>query len=818
SLQTVWNRGILTLTGFPGDGKTQIVENLIVTLLKRPPTEFPEGKNAEGKNYWNHCLIKDKPDYNVVMVTSPNDWVMKVKPEKNQLIVLEDMLGSATFTPSILESWIPYLDEIFHYGMIHRPNSLVIVTLHRHQMDKMHPRFKHHPLFHTKNVVDLSREPYDYGGYDKMRILEKICEHVQTSKRGLDMEYGEQEHVRKTETRSFGYSCRLYALVRSFSVQGQAFFRNPDRSFETVLQKVLSFDKVMHYTLACVILFDGKLKLDKSSFEDYDEDAQNIFRQVRIALDVPEDVSLAKMRYICTMLNGVFIKPIQLHQWEIIHERTFYQLCDGIMKTLSKKVIELCSLDFVVQRLRTSTFYAEYMESFAPVYQKDYKELAQRLTFEFLRGNVRLISSHQAFADIRFAEVWAKFISDMGTFSPVVDMKGDYNRSIFFWLAYYGSEAAIRYLLKQEEDMEDIKDEEWFKEELNLALFAACAGHSMHSGKLVKLLLMNGAEIEMAKENLPEADMVLLYGAEVYELAVKQRASLLHIASLYGTYESVEALLIAGLDKDEPTNDGYTPSHRAAMNRYDGAGAIKALTKHKADLTVLNKRNETALHEAVRCGNDLALRHLERSGCKITNESKMGDGRSLLAVAAGQESEQCVRIILEATEKQPKPKGTQDCWKALHEACALGNKKIVKLLLDRGSEVNEKGNNGWTPIQFASIFDLDEIGRMLLEKKVEGDVNAITSSKRSALHTAAENGYYEMCDVLLTFGAKPEALNNQMEYPMNLAATNGHLELVKMFAVEGMEQDYPRESYREREYMMRMMMGGRRMREMFDYD
>jgi ankyrin repeat protein len=54
------------------------------------------------------------------------------------------------------------------------------------------------------------------------------------------------------------------------------------------------------------------------------------------------------------------------------------------------------------------------------------------------------------------------------------------------------------------------------------------------------------------------------------------------------------------------------------------------------------------------------------------------------------------------------------------------------------------------------------------------DVNCTTSSKITPLHLAAENGYSELCHIFMDKGAKPEMMTRQGEFPLTLAAKNGH--------------------------------------------
>jgi hypothetical protein len=94
---------------------------------------------------------------------------------------------------------------------------------------------------------------------------------------------------------------------------GKQYFANPSKAFENVIQKVFNFDKIIFYTMAVAVLFDGKLDLDKEVFEQYTDRQQKIFRELIDPLQCPKDVDLGKMRYAATLLNGVFFTPRQLH-------------------------------------------------------------------------------------------------------------------------------------------------------------------------------------------------------------------------------------------------------------------------------------------------------------------------------------------------------------------------------------------------------------------------------------------------------------------------------------------------------------------------
>nr|XP_034302047.1 uncharacterized protein LOC105321881 [Crassostrea gigas] len=793
----LWNRGWVTITGFPGDGKRALAEHLMVKFVRKPEKP-PQRPTPKEQNEWEGAWLDEdgRPQYTVVHVNSYQEWQRKVDPTKKQCVLIDKIFGPATYTISKVEEWINHLDEILETAVRNRPNTLVIITFQKHQLEKIHPRVTLCPLFQSKHVIDLTNDRYKAKNNERQKILEGSC----SGKHGLLI--NEQDDVIRSNLNSFAYHCRLYGGVKSFHMEGMQYFKSPENSMETVLEKVFRFDKIIYYTLACVGLFDGKIELDKGRFEDYTAFQQNIFRQLKIALEVPHDVNLEKMRHACTLLCGVFLEPIQLHHWKFCHERMFFFVTHSVFKRIPLKVLEICSLNFLMERIRTSSYFTITMESNLCVWNKDYTALAQRLVFEILRSNARLIASHPSLCDIRFGEAFVKFMGEMGSLQPVFLQRADYHRSFFFWLCYYGQEQTIKHLLKHE-DFKNIKEMEWFKEELDVSLFAACNRNGASSGRVVKMLLEEGASLS-SRDPLPDDDFVLLYGQDMFELTRKLNAPLLHVAALYGSLDTLQGLIANGADVNQRTEDGFSVYHRVARNPDDAA--LRALLQPKPDLTsIKSATGSLPIHEAIRCGNDNATRHFSEGIPK--DAYKMEDGRSMLAAATGVGVESVVKTLSNAMGSA-NPVGCQDNWPPLHSACAFGNANLVETLLGNGADVNAKGTGGWTALHFAVLFNRSRIVEFLLKKKA--DVNSQAMDRKTPLHIAAENDHWSLVDLLLENGAKPENTTNEGDFAITLAASNGHIELVKTFVEEGIELEFPQvreEDPDERQRAFMMMMG-----------
>jgi general secretion pathway protein A len=121
---------------------------------------------------------------------------------------------------------------------------------------------------------------------------------------------------------------------------------------------------------------------------------------------------------------------------------------------------------------------------------------------------------------------------------------------------------------------------------------------------------------------------------------------------------------------------------------------------------------------------------------------------------------------------------------ALMDASIQGNLDLVNVLLSHGADVNMKDFYGLSSLIYASNEGHTEIVKTLLTHSA--DVNMQDNSYgMTALIYASFNGYKEIVEILLCKGADLNATDNTVVTPLMSAAINNHANIVELLLSKG---------------------------------
>ncbi|RDW75101.1 hypothetical protein BP6252_06243 [Coleophoma cylindrospora] len=173
--------------------------------------------------------------------------------------------------------------------------------------------------------------------------------------------------------------------------------------------------------------------------------------------------------------------------------------------------------------------------------------------------------------------------------------------------------------------------------------------------------------------------------------------------------------------------------------------------------------------------SSLLLRLLKNGAVDASTRDDHGD--TLLSQAAERGNEVIVALLLETdqfeTDLNDKSRRTP-----LHWASHNGHINIVKLLLEKGADVNAADKDSCSPLYWASQDGQIDVVKLLLEKGAS--INTAEHTGWTPLHRASEDGHVDVVKLLLEMGANINATGMNGKAPLYIASKNGHGDVVKL--------------------------------------
>ncbi|KAL8765444.1 MAG: hypothetical protein Q9209_007471 [Squamulea sp. 1 TL-2023] len=140
--------------------------------------------------------------------------------------------------------------------------------------------------------------------------------------------------------------------------------------------------------------------------------------------------------------------------------------------------------------------------------------------------------------------------------------------------------------------------------------------------------------------------------------------------------------------------------------------------------------------------------------------------------------------FLEAGDRHPIiDRDSDDVGSTLTAASLGGHDKVVRLLLDKGADVNAYGGYFGTALQTASARGHYKIVQLLLDKGA--DVNAQGGIYNNALQAASALGHYKVVQLLLDKGANVNAQGGHYGNALQAALQGGYSSIVQLLLDNG---------------------------------
>jgi len=246
-------------------------------------------------------------------------------------------------------------------------------------------------------------------------------------------------------------------------------------------------------------------------------------------------------------------------------------------------------------------------------------------------------------------------------------------------------------------------------------------------------------------------------------------------------------LIEDGASASQARPDGTTPLMHAAL--YSNVPCMRLLMEHGADPNAANAAGATALMWSVHDPEKVAL--LLDKGADVKARTKAG--RTALLIAARQQGKADVIRMLLAKGADPKDKDEMG-GTALMLAAEAGDLEVVKLLVEKGVEINAEAHPGFGAPRFGNLMpdfvkahsgeppggptalalavaaDNADVVRFLLEHGAK--VNVRTLGGFNPLLVSARHKQTAIVRMLLAAGADPNSTEYRGATPLTAAAAS----------------------------------------------
>ncbi|CAH3039511.1 unnamed protein product [Pocillopora meandrina] len=218
------------------------------------------------------------------------------------------------------------------------------------------------------------------------------------------------------------------------------------------------------------------------------------------------------------------------------------------------------------------------------------------------------------------------------------------------------------------------------------------------------IIAVKGNHVEVVKYLLQRgADISLTYGPD--------KGNVLHIASQEGSVAVIiEMLLSYDLRPDPRDGEGNTPlAYAAAFGQIE---AVNCLLEHGADPFLKGQNGWSLLHFAAQSGNVVIIETMLSKGLDIDSRAQsLGITPAMVSIRFGKL--EALKYLLEKGA-DGSLKTSEGQFSHLSLAVKAGSVAAIELLLSHGCSIDDRDNQGETPLMHAAVAGNTEVLKYLL--------------------------------------------------------------------------------------------------------
>ncbi|XP_048239007.1 uncharacterized protein LOC124117623 [Haliotis rufescens] len=688
----------VTITGASGDGKTSMALMLGSEYLKK--------------------------GYELYLVNNISEFKLScVRQDKDQCFIFDDIFGTvgmSTDSPhlrQILYSLNSYLERMesnvsetlqpnpnYKHRLVH-PNTIVgniviifTTKLYNLEHGKLHCGEHDYVFFKGDSVIDLTKADCRYTRDEKKKMFLKH-KHYNNNRTNFDL-----DTICDIKDQLFGFplKCKLFFSFPQLHDQYEDFFKTPLTFLRRELESLLNDNNNRSAALILMMLCEGSLNLCELQIKSNNQVLENHLSTVSSVVNGFNRLEIATcVKY----LSGTYFTRGDITSFS---HPSIYDACAFVYYGINPAfMLKYCSIRFLYGRVQAKTVPAcETDEDRHVIYVSDaYNDIiASRLAGAVREGNYRMSIMHPILERHAIVD---KVLDELKPFLSRTSVTVEHGNNMFHYACFSGNVYLVRKLIP----------------------FCEINSKGMCGLTPVMIAVMLGLQGVF--------HLLVSEGGDI-TLTNKDNDSCLHLACMRGQKPLIEYLL-PKTDINMRGNMGRTPVMNAAWSGKKDVFDI--LVSNGADITLTDNDNNNILHLACEGGNKPLIEYLLPK-TDINRRGYMGRTPVMNAAWKGKKDVFDFLVSMGADITLT----DNDNNNILHLTCWGGNKPLAEYLLPK-TDINTRGNNGWTPVMTAAWSGKKDVFDFLVSKGA--DITLTDYDNDNILHLACEGGNKALVEYLL---------------------------------------------------------------------
>ncbi|KAJ3658220.1 hypothetical protein Zmor_009973 [Zophobas morio] len=216
---------------------------------------------------------------------------------------------------------------------------------------------------------------------------------------------------------------------------------------------------------------------------------------------------------------------------------------------------------------------------------------------------------------------------------------------------------------------------------------------------------------------------------------------------------------------------------------------IKLLIDNGIYVNVRNTYGRTPLHFCCENADFKTTEALLEHRALVNTLDKDDNSALHYASTSSTKNTEVLKLLLDKGSNVNTPNSTG--LTPLHYACLGGNVDNVKLLLENNAMINFVDEDRNNPLHVALFWNNRNVAKFLIDNGI--DINARNGNLKTALHFACENGDYEVTEKLLENNASINVLDKNDKNGLLYASESweSNRDLIKLLLRKGIDIDVP---------------------------